>query len=57
MHRFEERIEYLMVMVEQNDNQVHEQLYDKKFQDDHQQHNDIDHYVPVEHEKPLQKYK
>jgi len=42
-------------MVEQNDNQVHELLYDKKFQDDHQQHIDIDQYVPVVHEKPLMK--
>jgi hypothetical protein len=55
MHQFEEKIEYLMVMVEQNDNQVHEQLYDMMFQDDQQQHNDSDHYYQVEHAKPFRK--
>jgi hypothetical protein len=46
-----------MVMVEEIDNQVHEQLYDMKFQDDQQQHIDIDQYVLIVHEKPLEEEK
>ncbi len=56
MYQFVVKIVYLMIMVEQNDNQVHELLYDKKFQDDHQQHIDIDQYVLVVHEKPLMRH-
>jgi hypothetical protein len=53
MYQFVVKIEYLMVRAEQTDNRVHELLYDKQFQDDHQQHIDIDYYVLVVHEKPL----
>jgi hypothetical protein len=55
MYQSEEKIEYLIVKVEQIDNRVHELLYDKMFQDDHQQHIDIVQYVLVVHEKPFNK--
>jgi hypothetical protein len=57
MYQYELKIEYSMVMVEEIDNQVHEQLYDMKFQDDQQQHIDIDQYVLIVHEKPLEEEK